>query len=96
MLSLVVIMGCRTDVVEVSGPKFISAFEKRKPNEEYRFREDTSGFYYLDCYRMGKTESVFKKVGSLRTSTNNLTADQVLTLKQKAVPGEWAKPFLKK
>ncbi len=74
----------------------MQAFETRKPNEKCLFREDASGFYYLDCYRMGNTESVFKKVVTLRTATNNLTAEQVGLLKEKAVEGEWAKPFMRK
>jgi hypothetical protein len=96
MLPILVLMGCRSDTVKVSGPEFMTAFEKRRPDKKCLFREDSSGYFYLDCYRMGKTESVFKKIGTLRTSTNNLTADQALLLKQKGVEGEWAKPFLKK
>lgn len=40
--------------------------------------------------------SVFQKIGSLRTSTNNLSIEQVVKLKEKATKGEWAMPFLKK
>jgi hypothetical protein len=94
--AFLVLMGCRSDGVEATGPDFIKTFEKRKPDEKYVFREDLSGFYYLDCYRMGKTESVFQKIGSLRTSTNNLSIEQVVKLKEKATKGEWAMPFLKK
>src|SRR6266568_7215902 len=85
-----VLVGCRSDRVDVSGPEFMRAFQQRKADEKCLFREDSSGYFYLDCYRMGKTESVFRKICTFRTSTNNLTADQVLLLKQKAVEGEWA------
>ena len=96
LLPILVLTGCGSDRVDVSGPEFMRAFERRKPEEKRLFREDSSGYFYLDCYRMGKTESVSKKICTLRTSTNDLTADQVLLLKQKAVEGEWAKPLLKK
>lgn len=36
------------------------------------------------------------KIGSLRISTNNLSIEQVVKLKEKATKGEWAMPFLKK
>jgi hypothetical protein len=81
--------------MDVSGPDFVSALGKRKPEEKILFREDRSGHYCLDCYRMEKTQSAFKKIGSLRTATNNITADEAALLRRQASEEAWARPFLK-
>ena len=96
LVSTLATMGCRQEVVEVNAAEFLRVFENRKPNEEYLFREDRSAFCYLECNRMGNTVSVFRKVVTLRTRIAELTADQAQMLRQKGVPGEWAKSFLKK
>ena len=92
LLCLLMFTGCRSDAVEVNGPQFMKTFDERKPGDKCVFREDSGGFYHLELYRMGKTESLFRKAGTIKTRKEYLAQEQAARLKRQSAEDATANP----
>jgi len=92
-LSVVLLCGCNQEMKDVTGRDFVKILKARKSGQSIVFRNGTDGYYYLELYQLPPTQSIFKKIGTIRTTKANLSIDELTFVEKNAKEDSWVKPL---